>query len=158
MRRFLQSAPGQSSSSAPGSSSSSSDTSWSSSPSSPAIQSYDDAVASGTLMVTADNVRCKCSPAERHAAGWGRRSNEWPVHARRLRHQAWIKSQGGSRSGTERSGGAVPVGVSSCPLFVCSAGHAHAECAVAMWTEVDPAGALGVRSGPLVVPKWSNSG
>ena len=45
------------------------------------------------LEISAAGVRCLCSPTEVHAPGWGRRSKEWPAHARREGHQSWVRAQ-----------------------------------------------------------------
>ena len=61
------------------------------------IDTFEDAVAAGFVTVTTLGVVCQCSPAERHAPGWGRRSCEWPAHAKRQRHQQWRRSLIGER-------------------------------------------------------------
>ena len=58
------------------------------------LQTYAEAVASGTLILSASGVRCKCG--FRH--GWGPRSNEWNAHRARDQHQSWQRSQLGKRT------------------------------------------------------------
>ena len=73
-------------------------------PRTPIVQSYDSAVADGTLILSPQGVRCKCSPTI-YPCGWGpRRANEWKAHSARETHQTWARSQLGKRAfGSEPS-------------------------------------------------------
>ena len=50
-------------------------------------RSFDDAVASGILLITERGVQCRC-------AGWGPRASEWKAHQARDEHQRWERGQG----------------------------------------------------------------
>tara|TARA_B110000046_G_scaffold179320_1_gene208380 strand:+ start:187 stop:1206 length:1020 start_codon:yes stop_codon:yes gene_type:complete len=65
--------------------------------STPKLQTYDEAVASGTLVLTDTGVSCKCSPNDRKPPGWGPRACEWKAHCGRIGHQDWARAQRGKR-------------------------------------------------------------
>ena len=140
---------------------------------SPSTPSYDEAVASGTLVVSALGEHCLCSPAEHHVPGWGRgrlaARGGWrmlgcsppPARATRLgfaRRRAVCV--GGECVWSACGDGGV---IAHKPAVRCGAPNLRAPITIQVdpkWTRSGPTSwaGRGVRSGSEVDRKWTGLG